>query len=156
MQNWIELCEEISKKFDIDEDKVYLLFSMTAAKPLKKFKPGSELWNNILKNIAISINNNERITRKQIEFWLCENGIPLKTEIISPGRIAKKVMVNPEIIQTGDLKSRINSLKSALTPGQVAILNDIMKLYDHDDELGAMSLALIWAKERIKNEKSNL
>lgn len=148
----LTIAAEISERFDIPEDKVYLLFSISARKPLDKFEKNSELYNNILKRIANSLNKNERITAKMIEFWLCEEGIPLKTKTVSPGKVAKKVNLPDDLIQTGSIKTRIQALKSVLTTGQISILNDIMMKYDHDDELGAISLALIWAKERMENE----
>lgn len=152
LENWIEIAEEISSKHNIHEDKVYLLFSKTAAKPLKRFKRDSGVWNNVLKSIAGALNQNQKVTKKMVEFWLCENGVPLKTETVLPGKIAKKVIIDPSVVTTGDIKGKIYALKSALTPGQIQILNEIMVRFDHEDEIGAVSLALIWAKERMDNE----
>jgi len=151
-RNHISIAQEISEKFNIPEDKIYLLFSITARKPLDKFQPGSDLWKNMLKRIADSIDKNERVTKTMIETWLYDEGIPLKTKTISPGKVAKKVNLPDDLIQTGSIKTRIQALKSVLTSGQISILNDIMVKHNHDDELGALSLALIWPAERMKDE----
>lgn len=149
---YIELVDEIVEKYKVETDRVYLNFSYTASKPINKFKPGHPIRNEVLKHIAIHSKNNERVTQRHVKYWLYDSGVPLKTDIIEPGKIAKKVMVDPKILQNGDLKSKLSALKSALTPGQIQILNDIMTKYNHDDEIGAISLALIWAKERMDNE----
>jgi len=152
MQNFIDFAEEISRNYKIQEDKVYLLFSITAAKPLFKFDKSSKIRKCVVDKVVDQINKNNRVTKKQVDFWLFNEGVPIKTESVSPAKIAKVVMVDSDIVKASDIKTKRNSLISSLTPGQIQILNDIMAKYNHDDEIGAISLALIWAKERMQNE----
>jgi hypothetical protein len=163
MERHILISEDISKEFDIHVDKVYLLFPMTASKKLAKYPPESDIRKNVTKKIVDAINNNVRVTSKAVEIWLHEEGVPLKFTTVSPAKIAKKVDLSPEmftgtpslkqVVSNGDINKKILALKSALTPGQITILNEIMAKYNHDDELGALSLALIWAKEKMENEQ---
>lgn len=164
MERHIAIAEEMSKEFGVHEDKIYLLFPMTASKKLSKYPADSKIRKTVTKKIINAIEENNRVTSKTVDIWLHEEGVPIKLKPISPAKIAKKVDIDPTIfnqngysktssvIEAGDIKTKISALKSALTPGQVAILNDIMLKYDHNDELGAISLALIWAKERMANE----
>lgn len=148
----IEIAAEISTKYDIPVDKVYLLFSKTASKPISKFPKESPIREKAIQKISESINRNIRVPKRVVEYYLYEEGVPIKQETVSPARVAKKVMADPAVVSAGDLKSKIYALKSALTPGQIQILNDVMKTHGHDDEIGAISLVLIWAKERMSNE----
>lgn len=165
MERHIQIVEEISEEFDIHEDKIYLLFPMTSSKKLAKYPKDSKVRKNVTQKIVNAINDNNRVTSKTVDLWLHDEGVPIRLKPVSPAKIAKKVDIDPAIfnqnnhsemasvVGSGDIKSKIYALKSALTPGQLSILNDIMLKYDHNDELGAISLALIWAKERLENEQ---
>ena len=153
-QRHINICAEISDRFKVEVDKVYLLFSKTASKPVTKLGKQNPVREKILKNIEGFLNDNKRITKKQIEFWLYENGEgELKTSSIPPNKKAKKVMLDPKpILANGDLTSKLQALKSILTAGQLSILHDVMAEQDKDDELAALSLVLIWAKEHLDHK----
>jgi len=149
---WRSVAIEISEKYSIHIDLVYLLFKKSASLKLKPFKQGSDVWNYVICQIGEAIKRNEDVTTKRVESWLIEAGVPLKVKTVSPGKVAKRFNLPDDLIQTGSIKTKIHALKQVLTPGQISILNDIMVKHNHDDELGALSLALIWAAERMKDE----
>lgn len=158
IQNHIDLCAEISKSYDVEEDRVYLLFSKTASKALYKFPKTSKIRKNAIDRIVEYIKDNKRVTKKHVDFWIHSEGAPFKTETVPITKVAKKVMIDPGFIPAaanGGLSAKINLLKSALTSGQIGVLQDAMRIYHQDDELAALSMVLKeWAENNADKRKA--
>lgn len=149
-QDHIDICTEISKAFNIEEDRIYLLFSKTASRPLTKFPKTSLIRQDVLKKVADSVKSNKRVTKKHVDFWLYDKGEPIKTESVPITKAAKKVMMAPPTSNNGGVKERVSALIYALSPPQTQILRDAMVQFELDDELAAVSRAIILLKESMK------
>lgn len=150
----IRICESLSNDFGIHVDKIYLLFSMSASRLVDKLGDKSGVRQKITVKIADSIKNNERVTKKMVEFWLYESGdLSIKQDIVNPRSVAKRVNIADfPTLNENSLTSKIKGLKAVLTTGQLEIVRDVMVKYDKDNELSALSMILVWGKQRMKGD----
>ena len=144
-----KICREIKEKYNIDhEDRIYLLFHPTASKPLRRLPSTSLIREAVMKNIADFVKSNKKVSKKQVEFWLYEQGEPLKTEKVNPLNAARKVMLKPSATALTPELSKLGHLRVAIgcTP-YISVLHRAMKFYEQEDELGAvLSILSEWAR----------
>lgn len=149
------LCQEIQREYDVDNvDRIFLMFSRTASKPIRKLPKKSLIREAALKKVADYVKENKRVTNKHVEFWLYEQGEPIKTEKVARLDTARNVLVKPSAASIKIQSSRLGCLRSAIenTP-YISVLHKAMKYYKQEDELGA-ALCIIaeWAKNHAEEE----
>jgi len=147
--DYLEYTDEISEKFDIPIRVIYKNASHGALKPVLRFRKGSQVRDKATAAIVETIKNKHAITGKYINSIIGFDQKP-KRMIEDP-----KVIVAPisephrEQINSNSVKDKIRLLTSALTSGQMDIINEVIKFEGLNNEYEAMALVIKWAAMRI-------
>lgn len=149
IDKYIDFVDDFSKAFGIPEEVVYRNAPRTAVKSILRFDKNSDVRKKVTNAIADTLKSKHSISRKFVDLEIGLPAIPKKM-VEEP-----KVIVAPiseqhaEVIKSNKVKDKIRQLTVALTPGQMNVLSDVMRLNDLDNEYEAISLVIKWASERI-------
>jgi hypothetical protein len=146
-----DIAEELCRDYEIEEiDLVFLLFRPTSCWELRKLKKFPDIRKNVIQEIVKKIKHHEIVTEKFVKQLILKSTPGyVETPHVNVGKVNRTVMLKQFPVIENNLTSKINALKSILTPGQIGILNQIMIKYDLDDEIAALSKALILVKEGL-------
>jgi hypothetical protein len=147
---YIDVVDDFCKTFNYDPEQFVLDAPLGAIYLLLRFKKDSEIYVSVFGMLKKTFDSNHSVTRKVVESFI---GIK-PTEPKAPP--TKKDDGVPKIIADNPRSSSVSKdnsyLLSVLKPPQIAILQEIMKKENCDNEYAAMIKALIWAKERMKKK----
>ena len=150
INKYLEFVEEFAGEYKFDTELLYRNAPQTAIKPLLKFKKDSDLRLKARKQIAQTLTDKHAISAKYVNFLIGIDPTP-KPLAVNP-IVQATAEIPKEVFTKNTVKDKLRILSSALTPGQMGILSDVAEKKDLDDEYAALSLVLIWAKERLKDE----
>jgi hypothetical protein len=147
MKRYIEFVEDFCKDFEIDPELFVINAPQSAVEPLLSYQKESDVYINASKKIAHSIKSKHGVTRRIVQSFMGIKPIPPK--------IRTSISLNPatpRLIIRGNKKSEITiknqTLLSITDPPYIAILQDIMKKYDLDNEYAAYIKILTMVKVR--------
>lgn len=160
IDKYLEFSDDICSKYELNEADVHDYLPQTAAMPLLKFKEDNEYRNELLKSVVDRIKQGEKVTKRDVDYIIYSGSqqFPQKhTQALKRPHVkkiqksGKKSLANVGI-QGDSINSKIYALKTfVLTSGQNQIVRDVMIKYDKDNELAALALILIWAKEHMES-----
>lgn len=144
IERYLEFVEDLAVEYKIPIEVAYKNVPLTAASPILKFKPDSDIRKKAAKEIAKTLNNKQGVTGKFVNTVI---GITPSSKKFVPKDIPPEP-APPESTKTNKIKDKIRLITSALTPGQLEILIDVMECEHLNNEYEALSLVIKWAGER--------
>lgn len=140
---YLQFADEMSSKFDIPVETIYLNAPSGAVKPVLRFKKEGELYRGAMKKIATTLKGKQAVTLKYTNSIL---------GIVSESKPVVDVIPKAEIAAVVDkttLSGKIRMINSVLSVGHKKILQEIIGSEHLDNEYEALLIALKWAGERI-------
>lgn len=149
IDRYIDFVEDFSKETGLEEGIIYRNAPLNAVKPILKFKKDSDLRKQATKKIAQTLQGKQAISGKYVASII---GIVAEPRKFVASPIAATAELAQDALKTNTVKDKIRLINSALTTGQIKILNDIMTKHELDNEYEAVALVIKWAGERLDND----
>ena len=147
---YLEIVDDVCDTFQEDKDLFIVNTPMSAAKPLFRFKKDSDVYRNAIGQIHKAHVSKHRVTAPVVRSYMGIKPVePKAVPVAKSDGVVKIIADNP---RSSSVSKDNSYLLSVLKPPQIAILQEIMKKENCDNEYAAMIKALIWAKERMKKK----
>jgi hypothetical protein len=147
---YLEIVDDVCDTFQEDKNFFITNTPMSALRPLFKFKKDSDVYRTAIGQIHMAHQSKHSVTAPVVKTYMGIKPIePKAAPVVKSDGVAKIINDNP---RSSSVSKDNSYLLSILKPPQIAILQEIMKKENCDNEYAAMIKALIWAKERMKKK----